>query len=149
VHQRLERIEAMTAERASAPPADPSEREQDLRRRLAEAEERQGRIVAEAKRREHEWDNGLEQLESDRKLLAEAWERLERERVDGPHSGAAQAHRPAGPQPRAAAQPQAAEAFRPVAATEANDGVTHGILQQCQALRSDVRRNANGRRPRR
>src|SRR3954452_18547620 len=70
VHQRLDRIEALSQERSSssAPPADPSEREQELRRRLVEAEERQGRIVAEARRREQEWVTGLEEIENDRKL---------------------------------------------------------------------------------
>jgi hypothetical protein len=161
VHQRLDRIEALSLERgasAAASSADPSEREQELRRRLAEAEERQGRIVAEARRREQEWLTGLEQIENDRKLLAEAWERLERERIDGTIAAhAPQPHRGgAAPQPRAAApqppqpQPQQpAQAYRPVAASEANDVITHAILQQFQALRSDVRRNANGRRPRR
>src|SRR5262245_41720244 len=100
VHQRLDRIEAMTVERIASPlaSADPTEREQELRKRLGEAEERQGRIVAEAKRREQEWESGLEQIENDRKLLAEAWERLERDRIDGPVASHAPQPRAGGPQ---------------------------------------------------
>jgi hypothetical protein len=142
VHQRLDRLEALALERGETPPANPTEREQELRRKVADLEDRQARLVAEAKRREKEWEAGMEQLESDRRMIAEAWERLERERIDGTASAQAV--------PRAAApRPQPAPVFRPAVTAESNDVITHAILQQFQALRGDVRRNANGRRPHR
>jgi hypothetical protein len=45
--------------------------------------------------------------------------------------------------------PAATPVFRPVVTPESNDVITHAILSQFQALRSDVRRSANGRLPQR
>lgn len=149
VHQRLDRIETIARDRGAALPAEPSEREKELRRRIAELEDRQTRLVAEARRREQEWETDLEQLENDRRLLTEAWERLERERIDGAGPGAgqpAQRSATAAPNHHASSPPPV---FRPAVSPESNDVITHAILQQFQALRSDVRRNANGRRPHR
>jgi hypothetical protein len=147
VHQRLDWIESLAQERAAAGPADPSERENELRRRLVELEDRYARVVAEAKRKEREWESGLETLENDRRLIAEAWDRLERERVDGAVGTPGQpAPRPASgsvpPRNNPGAPPKS---FRPAVTPESNDVITHAILRQFQALRSDVRRNANGR----
>ena len=52
-----------------------SPRERDLMQTIRELEERQARLVADARRREHEWLTAMEQVENDRQLLAEAWER--------------------------------------------------------------------------
>jgi hypothetical protein len=142
VHQRLDRIEAMARERGDDPAHEPSQRELELRNRIAELEERQARIVAEARRMEQEWHAGMEKIENDRRLLAEAWERLERERIDGV---APSAEAP-GPRPP---QAPAAPTFRPTVAPQSNDVVTHAVLKQFQALRSDVRKNTNGHRPHR
>jgi hypothetical protein len=142
---RLDRIEALAIERAdAAPPGEPSEAERALRQKVAELEERLGRAQAEARRRDQEWKAALEQLEGDRKLLAEAWERLERERIDAAGAPAA-APRPYAPHP-APAVPVAA---RPAVTTEADEAVAHAVLKQFQALRGDVRRNGAGRHPRR
>lgn len=159
VHQRLDRIESMAKDGATALPADPSDRERELRRKIVELEERQARIVAEAKRKEQEWLSGLEQLENERRLITEAWERLERERIDGAGSGPGHpaqrntnAHGNANTNANGNGNHHAASpepVFRPAVAPESNDVITHAILRQFQALRSDVRRNAGGRRPQR
>ncbi|AGA27687.1 hypothetical protein [Singulisphaera acidiphila] len=141
VHQQLDRIEAMVLERDDAPPPDSSRRELELRKTIAELEERQARLVTEATRMEQEWQAGMEKIENDRRLLADAWDRLERERIDG-GSSSTEAMRPS---PAALAPPSAG--FRPAVASSSNDGVTHTVLSQFQTLRSDVRRNAKERRP--
>jgi hypothetical protein len=86
---------------------------------------------------EAERDEALERLEHDRRQLAEAWERLERERVAAIAGGHAVA--PVAPVagPPAAPRPEAA----------GPDPVERAILRQFQALRHDVRRNAVGRHP--
>lgn len=149
LHQRLDRIETLALERGEAPAADPTAREQELRRRIAELEERQTRLVAEAKRREQEWQNNMAQLENDRKLLAEAWARIERERIEHAGSGAGAGVGAGSGRAASAPAAPAAPVFRPAVADGTDDVISHAILRQFQALRSDVRRNANGRRPHR
>lgn len=147
--QRLGRLEALACDRASRPVAATSDLEQDLVRRIAEHEEAQARLGAQADRREQEWRASLEQIEGDRRLLAEAWERLERERIEGTTTATA-ATTAAQDQGRSAANERARAAPvrpRPDQADPANDSVTHAILQQFHALRNDVRRNARQRGP--
>jgi hypothetical protein len=114
-------------------------------------------LIYESKRRQEECQTSIEKLENDRRLLAEAWERLERERIDGASTGGSHAlthshshaHAHAPQRPAVVVQQAAAPAFRPAVAVEANDVVAHAILKQFQALRSDVRKTAHGRRPQR
>jgi hypothetical protein len=146
VGRRLEDLETLARERVSASPtaADPPEPQGLLQRRIAEFEEAQRSLREQADRREREWREALEQLEADRQLLAEAWDRLERERIESP--AAAQVQAPAGG--RAAAVDRVAI---PTALPEPHDPdgdhVAHAILKQFQALRNDVRRNAGQRGP--
>ncbi len=130
---------------SAAASGESPEPDRALRQKVAELEEKLGRAQAEARRRDQEWKAAIEQLEGDRKLLAEAWERLERERVDAAGAPPA-APRPYAPRP--APVPPAPAAARPAATTEADDAVAHAVLKQFQALRGDVRRNGTGRRPR-
>jgi hypothetical protein len=55
--------------------------ERTLERKLAEVTETERRLDDQAARQEKEWSASLIKLESDRRLLAEAWERIERERI--------------------------------------------------------------------
>jgi TolA-binding protein len=143
---RVDLVEALAIERAaSASTGETPERERALQQKVAELEETLGRAQAEARRRDQEWKAAIEQLEGDRKLLAEAWERLERERVDAAGAPAA-APRPYAPRPAPTPAPAAARA---TVTTEADEAVAHAILQQFQALRGDVRSHGGGRRPRR
>jgi DNA repair exonuclease SbcCD ATPase subunit len=146
VEQRLVRLEAVARERAAQPVLEPSELEQKLQQRIAEYEEAQIRLRTQADRREQEWRAALEQLDDDRKLLAEAWELLERERIEGMATAQAPAPgRERNAERAAATAPQGRP--RPDAADPANDSVTLAILQQFHALRNDVRRNAKRRGP--
>ena len=86
--------------------------ERTLQQRQAELEEAWRQVRAEAERQEKESSASLTQLEADRRLLAEAWERLERQRIDG--SGASERHphthspvqgQPRGTRPRCSTPP--------------------------------------------
>jgi hypothetical protein len=145
VLQKLDSIEGLARRRAGAPSAEITRLEQTLKQRIDELEHERGRLRADAEQEESSWRQSLAQLQSDRQLLAEAWERLERERIDtivSSHAGAAHRsrpresnlqHSPPPPPPRASAR---AEAANPVAET---------ILRQFQTLCSDVRRTADAR----
>jgi hypothetical protein len=141
--QRLVRLESMARERVAQPVPDRTELELKLQQRISEIEDAQVRLRTQAERRDQEWRAALEQLEGDRTLLAEAWERLERERVEGQAAAAPQPTRRA----TAAAAERGAAPARPRfdAGDPLNDHIAHAILKQFQALRNDVRRNARGR----
>jgi hypothetical protein len=134
--KRLGEIEAMALEQASSLDQDSTEREQTLRERVATLEASLARTQAESKRKEQEWQVVLQQLEQDRALLAEAWDRLERERVEVTSQPVAR-----GPSP----SPAPSTATRQAIVGTGDDPVTRAILWQFQALKSDVRRNAKGR----
>jgi hypothetical protein len=139
--QRLSRIEALARDRPQPSVLDRTELEQELERRIAECEQSQLRLRAQNDRHEQEWRTTLEQLEGDRTLLADAWERLERERLEGA----------TGPAPQPIHRSPLAERTSPKQVrpepAETDDQVAHAILKQFQALRNDVRRNAKRRGP--
>ncbi len=139
LYQRLDEIETLAIEQTQWLEQDLSEREQTLQDRVATLEAAQSRLLAEAKRKEQEWQNVLQQLESDRRLLAEAWERLEQEQLDLPQA-------PVTPHAHVSVTPtvERPPVQRPVT-DSSDDVVTRQILKQFQALKSDVRRNAKGR----
>jgi hypothetical protein len=140
--QRLGRLEAAARERTEQPVADRSELEQMLQQRIDEYEEAQLRLRAQAERREQEWRTALEQLEGDRALLAESWERLERERLEALAAAPPQAKSQLPGAERSTAPPVRP---RPDPADLVDDHVAHAILKQFQVLRNDVRRNARQR----
>jgi hypothetical protein len=135
--QRLDEVEALALEQTALLNESPSGRERALRERVMTLETAQARLLAESKRREQEWQAVLEQLDEDRRLLAEAWEEVERERVEG--STSRPAERPTPPNP---ADPPPT---RPPAVESTDDPVTRAILWQFQTLKGDVRNNAKGR----
>jgi hypothetical protein len=147
IRRRLDQIEALARERLGSVEApgtiENSETEKELLRRLAELEEANERIRGQAERHEQDWRSAFEQLEEDRKLLADAWDRLERARievhVEPAHdrgSRSAPSDRPTAPQ------------VRSQASGTPDDSVTQAILQQFHLLRCDVRRTANQRKAR-
>jgi hypothetical protein len=140
---RLEQIEALAVEQARMSGATPSEREAVLRERLSTLEASHARLQAESRRREQEWQEFLEQLESDRRLLAEAWERLEQEQTSAAPAAAAQAPPTSRISPAGAPHPAVPQAEKEE--QEGEDPVAKAILKQFQALQGDVRRNAKGR----
>jgi hypothetical protein len=146
VEQRLNRLEAAARERAAqpAPVLGASELEQKLQRRIAEYDEAQLRLRAQAERHEQEWRTALEQIEGDRKLLADAWERLEREQIET--TGAAAANGAGRPHTDERIPAATARTRQRQAVDDApSDSVTEDILKQFHALRNDVRRNARQR----
>jgi hypothetical protein len=149
--QRLDSIETLARQRSASEPAETESAalKRTLEQKLADLEETEHRLHAQAEGREKEWKAALAQLEADRRLLAEAWERLERERID--EFGAseqdprlrAQAHGD-GPQKRAPAAPPPEGAL--AIASAPNQSAAQAILRQYETLCSDVRRNAKNRR---
>ena len=138
--QRLEQLDELAAEQADMLDRDSSQRESELRDRLSALEAAHARVLAETRRREQEWQEVLRQLETDRRLLAEAWDRLEQ-------TQAQYEPRADPPERPAVASPPGGTLGPSVrsAEDEPDDIVTRAILRQFQALSNDVRRNAGGR----
>lgn len=160
VLEQLDSLEMLVRQRpALSPNLDLGEAlSQSLERKRAALEETERRLKAQAQRQEKEWAGLLSQLEADRRLLAEAWERIEQERTasagqqvhaqgHSQHRTQGQAH---GPQKRASATvaPHDATAAARTAPADPNLDQPQGqeILRQFQTLSSDVRRNAENRR---
>jgi hypothetical protein len=155
VLERLDSLEILARQQpASASAAEPSsDRERALERKRAELEEAERRLRTQAERQEQEWSAAIAQLEADRRLLAEAWERLERERIvsfgapESYHNGHPQAQGPQRGGLAALPQTGALITARSVTADpDPNHPVVRDILRQFQTLCSDVRRNAEDRR---
>lgn len=123
VHRWLDRVDELAAAAVEA---------------ALSAEKKRAALQAELERREREWAEQLEALEHDRRQLAEAWERLEREQVASLSAG-----RPGDDPSRAPRQAPPPEYYRrPV---ELDDSVDRTIIRQFEALRKDVRRAAESR----
>jgi hypothetical protein len=154
VLERLDALEALARRREAAPaPAEIAALERALRQGLAEVEEARRRIRAEAERQEKEWSTALTQLEADRRRLAEAWERVEQQRIEAPGASEGQSHPHAPGQwtPRGAPAATLHAAALPPARAAATDPdpynpVAQAILREFQALSRDVRCNAEARR---
>jgi len=150
VLERLDWLETLARQRSASGPVatDSTIRNRALEERLAELEEAEQRLRAEAERQAQEWTASLTQLEADRRLLADAWERVEQDRIA--FASAADVHSHSDGQGLVAhhgvptTRPHAPVfSDRSTAAGSApNDPVTHAVLQQFQTLCSDVRRNA-------
>jgi hypothetical protein len=142
IERRLKGLEAATRRQPGATVREPAGVEGEFQQTIVEYEEAQLRLRLQAERRDQEWRAALEQLDGDRKLLADAWERLERERLEGFPRGPAQG---ADRLPRFEGATMAPIGSRPELADPGNDVLSHTILKQFQALRNDVRRNARQR----
>jgi len=153
VLERLDSLETLARQRSASAPAGGEiaglERARELR--IADLEETERRLRAQAERQEKEWIASLSQLEADRRLLAEAWERVERERIEYQSASALHPHAQARCPQRgtSATHPHAAAvvpARTAAADSDPNNPVAEAILRQFQTLSSDVRRSAEGRR---
>jgi hypothetical protein len=150
VLERLDSLENLARRRSASTPAAGASAglERTLELKLAEVAKTERTLHDQAERQEKEWSASLIQLESDRRLLAEAWERVERERIA--YSGASEPHQGQGLQkgapttlPRAGALVTARSA---AADSDSDHAVAQAILRQFQTFSSDVRRNAEERR---
>jgi hypothetical protein len=152
VLERLDALEALARREASPAAADELEAlERTLRQKLAEVEETRRQLDAEAERRQQEWSASLTQLEADRRRLAEAWERVERQRIEIP--GACGGQTP--PQAQVQGPPTGASTALLHAVAPARSATTdpslynpvaQAILRDFQTLSKDVRSNAAARR---
>jgi hypothetical protein len=155
VLERLSSIETLARERSESvmPAPELSALEESFKKKSAEFEEARRQLQAQAEQEKHEWIASLTQLEDDRRLLAEAWERVDQERIDA--VSAPQEHssvhspRPHSPAPVSTAVPSTGATI-PIrsagADSDAYNPVAQAILQQFQTLCSDVRQSAHARR---
>jgi hypothetical protein len=151
VLERLDSLETLARQRSASAHAagEVAGLERTLELKRADLEVTERRLCAQAERQEKEWSALLTQLEADRRLLAEAWERVERERIES--LSASEPHPPGqGPQRGATATLPHAASLVPVrsaaADSDPNHPVAQAVLRQFQTLGSDVRRNAEERR---
>ena len=149
VARRLASIEGLARERAGAASAEIARLEQTLIQRIEELEAERGRVRSGADQEQMNWKQSLGQLESDRQLLAEAWERLERERIEIVGAGIAPGTQRTRPSeigvPHGSPGPTAPVAARSTGTVESGNPVAETILRQFQALSSDVRRTTEAR----
>ncbi len=148
VLNRLESIEALARHCSGVPSAEITRTEQMLRLRIEQLELERSRSLADLVSEDPNGEQLLTQLEKDRQLLAAAWERLERERIDAIAAGSVA--RPAAPHHPHSAEGHAlhgAPVQRPAAAAvaETANPVAESILRQFQTLCSDVRRTTDAR----
>ncbi|WP_152049625.1 hypothetical protein [Tautonia marina] len=123
VHHWLDRLEALADATSDIDHATEQER---------------AALQAEIERHQREWEAQVEALDHDRRLLAEAWERLEHEQIAAlslPRSQVEPSRPLRPPAPPPVAGPSA----------ERDDMVDQAILRQFEALRRDVRRTAESR----
>jgi hypothetical protein len=139
VHRQLDALETIARARAEQSAKALHEREEQLQQRVVELEHAHLHIKNEADRWERERKAMLEQIEHDRRLLAEAWERLEREQVKnfGVVQTAARSTVASAPAPIPVPWPVTLSP-----STGRDQPVAEEVLRQFQSLRRDVRRNA-------
>lgn len=147
VLRRLESIEALARHCSGVPSVEITRTEQMLRQRIDELELERSRSLADPVSEDPSGKQLLTQLEKDRQLLAEAWERLERERIEAIAAGsvarpAVPAHHP---HPAEGLAMHGSPAPRLTAAAETANPVAESILRQFQTLCSDVRRTTDAR----
>ena len=134
VHRWIDTIEERLDDEARLPKAD-----RDLEQAFRELEQQRDALRAEAERRDRELAERLDALEHDRRLLAEAWERLEQERVSAvPPTRAAQ--------DPASKNPPVVTSRAAIPGMESDNPVDQTILRQFEALRRDVRRKTETQR---
>lgn len=160
VLERLDELETLVQERPVSASASADEGQDELlERKQVALEEAENRLKAQAERQDKEWAALLNQLEADRRLLAEAWERIEQERIEavglpvdqaGTHALSRSLGHGHGLQRRGTAplsNPTGRAAGR---STPSESDPYHApgqeILRQFQTLCSDVRRTAAERR---
>ena len=156
VLERLDSLETLARNQSACTPARGTSADQErvVELKAAELAETERKLQDQAERQEKEWSASLIQLESDRRLLAEAWEHVERERIA--YASVSELHpnsraQSQGQQQSAPANPPRAGALLTArsnaADSDSNHPVTQAILRQFQTLSSDVRRNTQSAEP--
>jgi len=151
VLERLDALEALARRHEACAVANGgiAERERMVRQMEAGLDEAHRRLEAEAARQEMLWGEATAQLDADRRRLAEAWERIEQERIEGHGSPAGHAtpqarlHATPGGTPAALVHTVAAgQSSSARANPEPNNPVAQAILRQFEVLARDVRSRA-------
>jgi hypothetical protein len=155
VSERLSSIEILIRENSAGALSarEVAAREESIGKKSAELEEARRMLQVQAERERQDWITAMSQLENDRQLLAEAWERVEEERIDSQcprHASLAhQSHLsthltavPTGLPTKGATIPVRTGSVE----SDSYNPVAQDILRQFQTLRSDVRQSAMGRR---
>jgi hypothetical protein len=143
VLHRLSAIEELARHRLDAPAAEISRLEQALAQQIEELERERGRLRAHAEQDQASGRQVLVQLEDDRRLLAEAWEKLELERIDACSSRSPLAVQ--HPRSTDSAHAHAAATPRVSVGSDPDNPVAETILRQFQTLCNDVRRTTEAR----
>ncbi len=157
VAERLDALETLARRRKESPAVSEELEalERTLRQGMAEVEVARRQLRDEVERRQEEWNALLAQLDLDRRSLAEAWERVERERIEclGATGGQAPPHAHAQLQGPSRGNPSAllhAVATAPARSAAPDQDpynpVAQAILREFQTLSRDVRSNAAARR---
>jgi hypothetical protein len=136
-------IEELARHRSGSPPAEISRLEQSLQQKIEELDRERSQLRAGAEQEQASGRQLLVQLENDRRMLADAWEKLELERIETCSS------RPAPslnhPRSRGELAQQAPRMRLGSPSSESGNPVTETILRQFQTLCNDVRRTTNAR----
>jgi hypothetical protein len=133
-HRQVDALEAQLRDRAQRQERIFQEREEQLEQKAIEVEHTRLQLQVEAERWVHEREAMIEQIEHDRRLLAEAWDRVERVQVKSAPTRGQELLRPAVLDPGAAEPaPSASGAAFP-------QPVLEEVLWQFQSVRRDVRR---------
>jgi hypothetical protein len=147
VLRRLGAIEEVARRRRDAAANEISRLEDTLTRKIEELERERGRLRAGAEQEQAGGQQLLAELENDRRLLAEAWEKLELERIEASSakSPLPVQHPRASDPPQAHSHPQPSQTPRGPAGSAPDNPVAETILRQFQTLCNDVRRTTEAR----
>jgi hypothetical protein len=134
-HMQLDALEALLRDRLERHEQNLRERESQLEQRANDLEHARLQLQVETDRWEHDRQSMIEQIEHDRGLLAEAWERVERAHVKGASVSAKGQAQPAS-------NGHTRDERTPVVsvATALPQPVLEEVLWQFQSVRRDVRR---------
>jgi len=155
VLERLTSIETLASERpAYARPARELRGLEDaFKIKSDELEESRCRLQEQAEREKRDWSASVSQLEDDRRLLAEAWERVVQARIDSsrtPRENPSLHSQGQDPQTAGSTGLSRTGASIPIrsagADSDPHNPVNQAILRQFQTLYNDVRQSAQGRR---
>jgi hypothetical protein len=131
IHGRLDELESLARNRLQATTTESDARAEQLAARLEQER-------AQLARLRKEQDAALSQLEHDRQLLADSWERLEQDRL----KCASPPHEP-DHERRAVTETRAIES---TLTSNLDDPVVQGVLRQFQRLQRDVRKRSQAKR---
>ncbi|WP_165224507.1 hypothetical protein [Aquisphaera insulae] len=139
---RIQLIEDQARKRPSGG-AESTRAEAEFRRKVEELERERDRLLEDSENQATNWKERLERLEDDRKLLSDAWQKLERERIEA--AGAGRGRQRASSSSQVTPPVAAGHQDRTRDGSAAANPVAESILRQFQTLCQDVRRASDMR----